>query len=368
MRDEYSILNNVDIDFSEYEIEDVSEFEKKKMMKNFIKSKNKKVLLNKRKVLIAVIALLFTINLGINEEKVLAVVKNFTYNINAWLYFNNDGEKYSAEIGKTLEGNNVTLTLNEFFTNNSRIIINLNINKEQNELLDNKDKLIPDIYIDGKKIERSSDYFGFRISGNNNLEEYNNEEYNNLGNNEIDTDSNIIFEIEMNELPLNDKEDVTLVFSSLAQLYDEDKSDFTYNFVYDSTSYNNNIKEINVNKNITIGDNELSVDNIIIKPDIVLISGSSKGFTAWHENKDANYYYEIVDDHGNIIPLKEEIGKGAYFYRNYTTEVPEDHFNINTLKIIPYTFEKINTNSTSVLYDGRTIYFLEDKTITINLK
>ena len=33
MKDEYSLLNNIEIDFSQYTIEEVSEFEKKKMMK-----------------------------------------------------------------------------------------------------------------------------------------------------------------------------------------------------------------------------------------------------------------------------------------------------------------------------------------------
>jgi hypothetical protein len=41
---------------------------------------------------------------------------------------------------------------------------------------------------------------------------------------------------------------------------------------------------------------------------------------------------------------------------------------IDTLKIVPYTFNKINTNTTSVSEDGRIKYIIEDKIITVNLK
>lgn len=37
MKDEYSLLNNVEIDFSQYVIEEANELEKKKMMKKIYK-------------------------------------------------------------------------------------------------------------------------------------------------------------------------------------------------------------------------------------------------------------------------------------------------------------------------------------------
>jgi len=78
----------------------------------------------------------------------------------------------------------------------------------------------------------------------------------------------------------------------------------------------------------------------------VLISGSLKWFSAWQIDKDVNYYYDVVDENGNSVPLND----------------------INTLKIVPYTFNKINTNTTSVSEDGRIDYIIEDKIITVNLK
>lgn len=362
MKNKYSLLNKIDIDTSQYVIEEVSEFEKKKMMEKFISSKNKKVFLDRKKILAAA-ALLVIVNVGLYGDNVLAAVTSFKYSINAWLGINNSKENYSTEIGKTLEGNDTKITLNEFFTDNSRIIINFNINKENNELIDITDKLVPDIYINDKKIERSSDYVGYSIRRYKDIVGYDN-----VKNSEIDTDSNVIIEVEMKDLPLNDKEDVTLVFSNLAREYGVDDSDFTYNFVYDSTSYKNDTKVVKVDKNIIIDNDELYVEEITIRPDRVLISGSSKGFSAFESHEDADYYYDIVDENGDSVPLKEEIGKGAYYYRRKGNELPLIDREINTLKIIPYTFNKIDTNATSVLGDGRIKYIIEDKIITVNLK
>ncbi|MBC2458895.1 DUF4179 domain-containing protein [Clostridium beijerinckii] len=363
MKDEYSLLNNVEIDFSQYVIEEVNELEKKKLMRQFTKSRRKTLFWNKRKAIIAIIALFLIINLGIHGDKVLAGAASFKDSINKWLGINTNGENYSTEIEKTLEGKDIKLTLNEFFTDNSRIIINFNINKKKNDLVDINHKVVPDIYINGKKIERSSDYVGYSISGYKDFVGYDKAE-----NNEFEKETNVILEVEMKELPLTEKEDVKLVFSSLAEEYGVNSSDFTYTFVYDATSYKNDTKVVKVDENITIGDNELSLDNVTITPDKVLISGDSKGFSAHENNKDANYHYDIVDANDDSVPLRAEIGNGAYFYRNYVHELPEKHFNINSIKIIPYTFNKINTNTTSVSNDGRIKYIIEDKIVTINLK
>ncbi|MFL0198031.1 DUF4179 domain-containing protein [Clostridium sp. WILCCON 0269] len=343
MRDGYSLLNSVEVDLSQYTIEEVNEFEKKRMMKRFIDSKNEKTFWNKKKVLVAAAALILAVNLGIHGGKVLAVATSLKYNIDTWLGINISREKYSTQIGETLERKGTKLTLNEFFTDNSRIIINLNVNKEVNETYKNRLKLIPDVYINGKKVERNSNYVGVRVAEMDENKE----------------ESNVTLEVEGKDLPLNNKENVKLVFSTLAKEYGVSDSDFTYGFVYDLSSYKNASKVIKVDKNIIIGENELTLGNVTITPDRVLISGSSKGFSAWQINRDVNYYYDVVDENGDSVSLKEEIGKGAYFYRDGKV--------INTLKIIPYTFNKINTNTTAVC-GGRIKYIIEDKIITVNLK
>lgn len=353
MKDEYSLLNNVEVDFSQYTIEEVSDFEKKRMMKKFIDSKNKKAIWNKRKIIAAAAALFLVVNIGLNANKVLVMATSLKYNIGTWLGIDNSGEKYETQLGKTFEGKETKLALNEFFMDNSRIVINLNVNRDINDTVKDYRKLIPDIYIDGKKVKRSSNYAGYRVG-------------------EVDgnaKESNIILEIEGKDLPSSDKENVKLIFSNLAKECNVGVSDFTYSFVYDSTNYKNASKEIKVDKSIVIGENKLSVDNVTVTPDRVLISGSSKGFSAFENTKNV-YYYDIVDQNGDSVPLKEEIGEGAYFYRFVSKDIETKNTlkSVSTLKIIPYTFNKINTNTTSVLSDGRTKYIMEDKIITIDLK
>lgn len=360
MKNEYSLLNDVKMDFSEYKIEEVNELEKKRMMKNFVASKNKKVLSSKKKVLAAVVALFLVVNLGVYSGKITVAAASLKYNISNWLGINSSEGKYEAQIGKTLECKDTKLVLNEFFTDNSRIIIDLNINKEMNDTVKNYLKLVPDFYVNGKKVERAS-----------NSVQYSVRQFD-----EKIKESNLTLEVEGKDLPINNKENVKVVFSALAKECNVSASEFTYSFVYDSAKYKNASSVIKVDKNIVVGENKLSVGNVTVTPDRVLISGSSKGFSAWDNDKDVNYYYDIVDENGEAVPLKEEIGKGAYFYRFCSKDMKVQNTYsktintkaISTLKIIPYTFNKINTNTTVTLKDGRTKYILEDKIITINLK
>ncbi|WP_373897844.1 DUF4179 domain-containing protein [Haloimpatiens sp. FM7315] len=361
MKDEYNLLNSVKVDLKKYKIEEVSELEKTKIMNRFKKSYSKKIAFDKKKVIAAVVALILAVNLGVQGDKVLAAAKRFKYSINSWLGFSEAGEKYSNEIGKTLEKNGVKITLNEFFTDNQRVILNFNITKNKDKIFNVKEMLVPDIYINGKNTRRSSDYIGYRVA------ESKDTAYNeNLKKNKDMIEKNVTIEFEIKDLTLESKEDVKVVFSNLAKEYSASNRDFTYKFSYDSSKYKKDTRVINVNKNIIIGDNKLSLDKVTVKPDRVVISGNSKGFSAWENNKKVNYYYDIVDEKGDTVPLKAEIGNNAFFYR-YNNEDSSVKSNINILKIIPYTFEKINTNKTSVTYDGKTKYIIEDKIITIQL-
>jgi hypothetical protein len=345
MKDEYSLLNDVEIDLSQYMIEEVSELEKKKMMKKFIKSKSKRVFWDKKKLLAAVAALFLVVNLGVHGDKVFAAAESFKYNIDAWLGLGS-GDKYSTKIGETLQGNNTKLTLNEFFTDSLRVIINININKGVNETMDDRVNLVPDVYIDGKMIERSSDFVGVRVEP---IDEKNDE-------------SNAILEIEGKDLKLGNKEHVKLVFTALAKECGVSDSEFTYSFDYDGTSYKNDSKVIKVNKDIIIGESKLSIGEVTVTPDRVLISGTSKGFSGGPISKNVDNYYDIVDENNNSLSMKEEIGRGAFYYRT------EEFKDVTKLKIIPYTFNKISTNTTAVDSYGRTKYILEDKIITVELK
>lgn len=194
-------------------------------MKNFIASKNKKVFWNKKKILVAVVTLFLIVNLGVYLDKITVVADSLKYNISNWLGICSSGGegKYEAQIGKALEGNGAKIVLNELFNYDSRIIINFNINKGVNDAFKNHLKLVPEFYVNGKKVERTSNYVGCGVR-------------------EVDGksgESNVTLEVEGKDLTLNNKENVKVVFSTLAKEYNVSASNFTYSFAYDSTSYKN---------------------------------------------------------------------------------------------------------------------------------
>ena len=310
-----------------------------------MKSQNKKAFYDKKKLLVTVAALFLVVNLGVHGDKVFAASKCFKYNIDTWLRLDS-GDKYSTKIGETLQVKNTKFTLNEFFTDCSRVIINININRGVNETMDDRVNLIPDVYIDGKKVERSSDFVGAAVT---------------QVDGKID-ESNAILEIEGKDLQLSNKEHVKLVFATLAKECGVSNSEFTYSFDYDGTSYKNDSKVIKVNKDIIIGKSKLSIGEVTVTPDRVYISGTSKGFSGWAITKDVDYYYDIVEENNKSLPMKEEIGKSAFYFRT------EEFKDVTKLKIIPYTFNKIATNTTAVDREGKTKYILEDKIITVDLK
>lgn len=343
MNDEYTLLNNIEVDLSQYKIEEVDEVEKNRLMKNFKKANNKKTFWNKKKIGVAA-ALFLAINLGLNGEQVLAAAQDFRNSIVSWLGIESSGEKYVEKIGETLNINGKEITLNEFFTDNSRIIINFNINEGVNDAYSKRLTLIPDIYVNGKKVERSSDYVGVSVGAAD----------------EKNTHSNVILEVNTEKLSVSNKEEVKLVFSSLAKDIGATNEELTYSFSYDSSSYNKDSKVIDVEKAITSGENKLSINNVIVTPDRVVISGESKGFSLWENANNIDCFYDVLDENNEVLPLKEEIGKGAYFYKGDR--------DISTLKIVPYSFDKSDTNITGISSDGRTKYIMEDDILTISLR
>jgi len=343
MNEKYRLLNNVEVDFSQYEEENIDELEKKKMMKRFSKS-NKKKMRNGNKTIIAVaVALFVVVSLGIYGENVSAIVDSIKHNVSSWLGVD---KNYSAEIGETIKESGIEVTLNEFFTDNDRVVLNLEINKKIQPLVDEYKYLIPDLYVNGEKIDINVGYLGYCIG-----------ETKGEG---TEDRSSVIFETETKGLNLTKKENIKLVFSDLAKRNGIDEERFSYNFIYDIDNYKNDCKVVDVNKKITVNGNNLEVSKVIDSPDRIIIFGNQNGFTPWENDINMKYFYEIVDQDDEKVGLKAAIGEGAFCYKAGKE--------ITSLKVIPYTFEAIDTKGTKIDEEGRKRYVLEDNIITINLK
>lgn len=72
-----------------------------------------------------------------NLEEVSAAMEVFKNNVSSFLGIR-DKENYSAEIGETIKSGDVELTLNEFFTDNKRIVFNMDISKDMNMLMEKR--------------------------------------------------------------------------------------------------------------------------------------------------------------------------------------------------------------------------------------
>lgn len=348
MKKEYEILNKVEIDISQYNEEKVDELEKKRMMNKFKKSKKKRM--SNKKIIVAAVVLFIVVNIGMNGQSVLAIGETFKNNISTFLGVQT---KYSSEIGETIKSGDIELTLNEFFTDNSRIVINFDINLPMNEcseIIKDKtgNKLFPDIYIKGEKVEINDSYSGFSMRPKDDIEDSN--------------ITSLVIDIRPKNLDLTEKENVKLVFSNLAKSNKINEDKFTYAFDFDINNYMKDSKVIDVNKKIDLEGNSLSIDKVIVSPDRVTILGNEDGLSQWKNTntKEAKYYYEIVKQNGEELYLKANLGEGAYFYNQVQ--------NATSINIIPYTFEPIDTEKTEIDYEGRTRYIIEDKIITINLE
>lgn len=348
MKKEYELLNKVDIDLREYKEETMEELEKKRMLKKF-KSSNKKRVINKKVIAVAV-ALFFTINIGMYSEEVSAAMEVFKNNVSSFLGIR-DKENYSAEIGETIKSGDVELTLNEFFTDNKRIVFNMDISKDMNMLMEDKMNLIPDFYVDGEKIDINSGDANNSGYGYSMRPKYEND---------IVKATSIVISVTPEGLNLTEKADVKLVFSNFAKANGIEEDKFSYAFEFDINNYKNDSKVLEVNKKIEVEGNTLEVHQVIVAPDRVTLIGHENGFSAWETTEKTKYYYDIVDQNDEFVPLKASIREGAYFYNGEKKTT--------SIKIIPYTYDEIITSKTKLELDGRTKYILGEKIIEIDLQ
>ncbi|ADL50856.1 hypothetical protein Clocel_1097 [Clostridium cellulovorans 743B] len=371
MKEEYNLLNGVEIDFSQYKEEEVDEIEKKRMMKKFKKSNKKEVKFRNKAIITAVVALLIAANMSMtkNNENVFGFVDNFKYSISNWLGLKDENNKYTAKIHKTVEEigtkvaedqvvpeeSKLVLTLNEFFTDNNRVVVNFDINMNKKELDNQCFDLVPDLYVNGEeRYKNSIDSFktvgpmGYSVKLIK-KDENSGEEINNVG-----------IEFYVDGLNLTKNENIKLVFSILAIKKGIDEKKFTFDFKYDVSNYKKDCKVVEVNKTININGSTLQIDKVIVAPDRISIEGTENGFSKATSTLDQICSYDIYDQNGQRVGLKLPIGYGAFFHRNGSE--------ITSLKIVPWTYQQIETNNIKVDDGGKTIYIAEDQTIFVDLK
>lgn len=129
----YELLNEMDFDIKDYEKEELSDMERKKIKDNFKKSRKKKF--SFKKIGSIAVALLLTVGIlsqtGFGKD-VYAIaeskISEISYSIGEALGIERDIEKYSNVINKTVENNGVEIKLTNVIIDKDELIFSTIIN------------------------------------------------------------------------------------------------------------------------------------------------------------------------------------------------------------------------------------------------
>lgn len=163
MKSQYEILNNVTVDFSEYESICLGEQEKYDI-KNRIKKKVHRNKVNIRnKVAAAILVFSLVGFLSVRNETVMAAIKIIGIQLSEYIHNqgNNYG-KYKTVVGQNVTDKNITIKLNDVIVDDSQLLINCDINtitslETGTKISDSSGKIKAlvgtHLYIDGKEIK-----------------------------------------------------------------------------------------------------------------------------------------------------------------------------------------------------------------------
>ncbi|MBU5674909.1 DUF4179 domain-containing protein [Alkaliphilus sp. MSJ-5] len=148
----YDLLNEVEMDLNEYNKEEFTDIEKRKIKNIFKKSIRKNTTLYKKYVSTASIGLLvvtlFTTNLG---DNVLSYANTLAYDIVSYLGIEKSLDEYKTVVNQSISKNGLTIQLNEVVLDNDQLVVSAT--SKYNEKLENDSiSLSSSIYINGERV------------------------------------------------------------------------------------------------------------------------------------------------------------------------------------------------------------------------
>lgn len=152
MKDIYELLNNINIDESEFVEMNVNDIEKTKVKKILKKSARKNSYINGLKVAsvaILSVGLLGTTSLG---QKTFANINEFFYDISTQLGINKGLDDYKKVVGESITKDGVTVSLNEVVVDKDQLIVTQTI-KSKDKIEYGYASPNTKIFINGKEIK-----------------------------------------------------------------------------------------------------------------------------------------------------------------------------------------------------------------------
>lgn len=306
MKNVHEILNNVVIDFNEYDESKLNDIEMKKMRKRVkrkIRSRNEKIL-NK----VAVIALLAAgLYFGFNSNiLVLADIPIIGSVIEDYVKSNKSLEDYKTIIGKTITDEGISVKLNEVLLDDNRIVLSSTFSSDKVNW-ENVLHPFPRVYINGKEV----------IEGGGGLTK------------KIDDSTYTFFSsIDTNKMELKGDLNIKVVFYDIrVKNGDTLSGKWSFYFSANKDKLIAEVKTIPINRKLTLDSGqEITIESIRISP-----VSTTLNYTM-HNGEKYDTHFIVKDQDGKELqPSSGQTMSEHNFFRYETLDK-----SIAKLKITPY--------------------------------
>ncbi|MDV4149337.1 DUF4179 domain-containing protein [Clostridium sp. AL.422] len=355
MKNDYELLNEVKVDFDNYDNIELNDLEKKKI-KNRLKAKLNVKKKTTKKIIIAASTLIIIAGISINTLPVQAAIEGLTNKLEQFFGVseNKEYDDYKKTIGTSKEDKKIIFTLNEVLIKKDKAIINVKVDTrafKNNQSI----TIFPSIYVDGKKVsEGGSTNFNYNEDGTYEMLHLVNVEDVSLSKN-----SNIDIEYLGGEYKHNGIEKGIW-------------GNWTFSFNYNGEKITEDTKDIGVNKTIDFGNGYIyNIKNIIVSPIDITLKYST---TLMDEEKIINgndnardILFTVMDVNKNVL-VKEN---GMSIFGDTTTGDMEANMFLNTevqdkVIIVPYKVTDKKYDSIDEMIENREYIF--DKSIELEIK
>ncbi|MGL5346005.1 MAG: DUF4179 domain-containing protein [Peptostreptococcaceae bacterium] len=246
----YDMLNDIEVDLSEYDREDFNDIEKMKIKKKFRKSIGKKNLNSnyKKNISVASIAILSIAIVSATPAGTYAskIISDLVFDIKSVLRIGVENDNYIKVINQSITKEDITLRLNEAVLNDGELIISMTTKSKERIPQDTRigGNLDQKLYINGEFIDEADSSVGTDTS-------------------KKSTDEVLFFNVDTTKY--SGVIDVKIVLENLSIYTDVDsglnksktiEGPFVYEFNFDTNKINKDLKNIEMNKEIDLGNNQ----------------------------------------------------------------------------------------------------------------
>lgn len=302
--------------------------------------KGEKYRRNNKKRKVGMIAASFVafmiIGTSIGSDGVKAAIEGLTNKIETYFdgRFNTEPIKdYKANVGITSESKGMEVTLNEFFMDNENAYINMNFKSENG--LEFAQGVSYGFYLNGKPATGGNSSGGSYI--------YNKD-------NSVD----ILLSRNMDKVDLKSITDVKIKIYSIGTINKKKekntlKGNWEFNFKYDGEKIASKVKDVEINKTISLPNNNIDIYSLKVTPMNFSVN-YSLDYNSPGEEKWASV--GVLNDKGELIK-----SNGGYGGTVFTTEIMMDTKDMIEVTLVPYEYK-----------NGKKLVVYKDKAVKVKIK